>query len=96
MKTIVILRGKKPHDQRTVRFASLNAPLLLAGDSLMISIFSWMKPPTVLRRQWVGQDLYLQCDASPFLVDMLIKVSTKIRGCVDEYELPDQDWAWQE
>lgn len=93
MKTTIILRAEKPNEDRTVRFASENAPSLLIGDTFQLPLMVNLGVATVEKRHWYGNELVVFCEAGHFLIDHLIENAVKMKCRVDDYELPDQDWS---
>lgn len=93
MKITVVFRAQDPSEQRTVRFAINNAPTLLVGDTFLLPLMINLGNAVVEGRHWYGQQLLLSCRVSRFLVEYLREKATKMKGHVDDYELPEQDWS---
>lgn len=93
MKTVVVFSARDQKEQRTVRFATDNAPPILVGDTFVLPLMINLGGATVVSRNWHGQQLVLSCKVSHFLVAYLIEKATKMKCRVDDYELPDQDWS---
>jgi hypothetical protein len=93
MKTTVVFRARDQKEQRTVRFTTDNAPALLVGDTFVLPLMINLGGAIVVSRNWHGQQLVLSCQVTQFLIAYLVEKATKMKCCVDDYELPDQDWA---
>ncbi len=91
MKTTVIFRSK--NGIQTVRFETNNAPNLLVGDTFKLPFMVNLGLASVQSRHWRGQELIISCEVTSFLISYLIERAIKMKCCVDDYELLDQDWS---
>lgn len=93
MKTIVEFGQMVMQCRAFVRFTCDNVPPLLIGDTFVLPLMDKLGIATVQKRHWQGQQLVLSCAVNKVLLVHLIEKAVKIKGCISNYELPDQDWS---
>ena len=93
MKTIVEFGEMVMQSNSFVRFTCDNVPHLLVGDTFVLPLMANLGLATVKKRHWQGHQLVLSCAVNKNLLAYLKEKSVKVKGCMFNYELPEQDWS---
>jgi hypothetical protein len=95
MRTVFLFFTER-HTHQVVRVCITNPPEQLAsGDTFYLSIFGNLGHATLEHSYWqADKDLrVIRCKVeSRFLINDLVKRGKKVPDCIDDYELPDQEW----